>query len=313
MATSSVSIVVLGGLNSDYMIQSTALPRPGETIEGRSFEYVPGGKGANQAVAAARIGASVTMLGSVGEDERGERLLDMLATEGVETNRIIRNKDEQTGAAVIMVGGDGEKQIMTFPGANRRLAVGDVRRWADTIGQAQVLLTQLECPLDSTIMAIRIASERHIPVVLDTAPAFHLPIDLYPLLHTIRSNSTEAETLTGIRVCSRESARRAAQEYLNRGAQRAIVQGGDEGDLLLEQDREIWLPRHNVERVDATGAGDAFIGTFAVMLAEGRPAAEAGRFASAAAALATTRLGAQAALPTRESVTALLESDTLPL
>jgi len=306
-------VVVLGGLNSDYLVHGTALPRPGETVDGTAFESGPGGKGANQAVAVARIGAHVTMLGCVGTDERGRRLLDALTGEGVAIDRIVHDRDAQTGAAVIMVGADGEKQIMAFPGANRRLTVERIREQSDTIERARLLLTQLECPLDSTIAAIRIAFGQGIPVVLDTAPALQLPMELYPLLHTIRSNSTEAEALTGIEVRDRTSARLAAREYLRRGARTAIVQAGDEGDLLLEHGRETWLPRRDVERVDATGAGDAFIGAFAAMLAEGCPVAEAGRFASAAAALATTKLGAQAALPTREAVERLLGSDTLSL
>ena len=299
-------VVVVGGANVDYLVRGPALPTPGATVRGTEFQEAPGGKGANQAVAAARLGAHVALVARVGADRRGDDLLERLAAEGVETCYVVRDQSERTGVAVVQVDARGEKQILTAPGANLRLGVGDVEAAGPLIRSARVLLTQLEAPLDTAMEAARVAHDAGARVVLDPAPAIPLPDELLRLLDVIRPNAGEARVLTSVEVRDRASARRAADVLLARGAGAAVVQAGGEGNLLVWSSGEYWLPHIPVVSVDATGAGDAFAAALAVQLAEECSLPEAGRFASAAAALATMKLGAQAALPGRAEVLALL-------
>lgn len=300
-------VVVVGGANMDYLARGPSLPTPGATVQGSEFQEAPGGKGANQAVAAARLGARVALLARVGEDERGNAILERLAAEGVDARFIGRDRSAPTGVALIQVDARGEKQILTAPGANERLGVGDAELAAPAIRSARVILMQLEAPLDTVIVAARFGRDAGARLILDPAPPTKLPDELLGILDVIRPNAGEAEVLTGVRVTDRRTARDAAVRLLARGVGAAVVQAGSEGDLVVWADGEHWLPRIPVESVDATGAGDAFAGALAAMIAEGRSLTEAGRFASAAAALTTTKLGAQAALPRREDVLALIE------
>ena len=297
-------IVVVGGANTDCVIRGPRLPTPGETVEGGPFQQEAGGKGNNQAVAAARLGARVALIARVGDDRRGTALIETLAREGVETRFIKRDPDAPTGAALIQVSEKGEKQIMAAPGANHRLI--PVETPPEPIRRARVLLVQLEIPLESVMAAVRNAHEAGVRVVLDPAPARPLPDELLQQVEAVRPNAKEAKTLTGVEVRDRAFARVAAERLLKRGAKVAAVQAGPEGNLLLWREGECWLPKIPVKRVDATGAGDAFAAALAVGMAEGRSWGEIGPFANAAAALATTRLGAQPALPRREEVEALL-------
>jgi ribokinase len=219
---------------------------------------------------------------------------------------VTRDPEEPTGIALCQVGASGEKQILSAAGANARLTAAFVRDAADLLRSARVVLCQLGVPLEAVMEAVRIGRAAGARVVLDPGPPAPLPDELIACLDLIRPNTSEAQVLTGIRVCDRDSARAAGRELLRRGARAAAVQAGEHGDVLLWEGGEVWLPRFEVERVDATGAGDAFASALAVRLAEGAPPAEAGRFASAAAALATTVLGAQASLPKRDAVLALL-------
>ena len=275
-----MSIVVVGGANTDYIARGPRLPA-GDSVEGSEFVEASGGKGLNQAVAAARLGASAELVGRVGNDVRGR--------------------------AVIHVDRSGHKQSMAAPGANLRLGARDVRRAGSALRGARVLVSQLEPPLGAIAEAVRMAKAAHVPVVLDAGPARPLPAGLLRGLAIVRANALEAEALTGVHVTGYRSARRAAEALLARGARAAAVQAGDEGDLIVWRDGECWLPRLDVPAVDSTGAGDAFTAALAVRLAEGCSLAEAGPFASAAAALTTTRLGAAVALPRRDEVLALLE------
>jgi ribokinase len=207
--------------------------------------------------------------------------------------------------AVIQVDRRGEKQILTAPGANSRLSIEDVESAAATIRTARVVLFQLETPVATVVAAARMTRQAGAQVVLDPAPAVPLPDELYRMLDVIRPNAGEAQVLTGVAVSDRRSAREAALRLLERGVGAVVVQAGNGGDLLVWSE-EVWLPRFPVESIDATGAGDAFAAALSVLLAEGCPLDEAARFASAAAALATTKLGAQAALPRRDAVMDLL-------
>jgi ribokinase len=300
-----LDVVVVGGANVDYLVKGEELPRPGATVAGQLFQEAPGGKGANQAVAVARLGGRVALLASIGTDGRGDAILARLAEEGVVTSAIVRRPGAPTGVALIAVDASGEKQIAWAPGANEKLTPSAVAAAADLFTSTKIVLLQLEIPLDSVEAAIRLARAAGVHVVLDPAPAVPLREEILRDVHVIRPNAAEAEVLTGIHVEDRGSARRAAENLLRRGVRAACV-GAPGGNLLLSEDGETWLPHLAVDRVDATGAGDAFAGALALALAEGSDLAHAARFAHAASALATTRVGAQAALPRRDAVVALL-------
>jgi ribokinase len=303
---SEPDIVVLGGANTDYTVRTSKLPAPGATAQGDLFLIEQGGKGANQAVAAARLGARVAFIARIGQDSRGDAMLARLHKEGVDTRYVVYDPDAPTGAAVIQVDAAGEKQIAAAPNANGNLSVADVER-AHIIEQARVLLCQLETPLEGVLAAARRAHAAGAQIVLDPAPPAELPGELLQLLTVIKPNRNEAEALTGIQSKDRAAARKAAEQLRSRGVKAVAIQAGDAGDLLVWADGECWLPRIAVDSVDATGAGDAFAAALAVALAEDKSWPEAGRLASAAAALTTTKLGAQPALPRRAEVTALLD------
>ncbi len=299
------AIVVVGSLNMDLVVRCAAIPRPGETVAGGDLLEVPGGKGANQAVAAARLAAgrrAVRMVGRVGGDAFGGRLLDGLRRDGVDAADVHVLPGVASGTAMILVDGRGENAIVVSPGANGRLAPADVPELAD----AAVVLLQLEIPLDTVAAAIARAGRAI--VILDPAPvpADGLPDGLYGV-GLITPNQTEAEALTGVRVDSVEAAQRAAAVLMGRGVARVIVKLGGDGCVVSE-----WIggkrlvtrhvPGFAVDVVDSTAAGDSFNGALAVALAEGLPLVEAARFANAAGALACTRLGAQSSVPTRDEL-----------
>lgn len=306
-------IVVVGGANMDYLVRGERLPKPGETVKGNLFQEAPGGKGANQAVAATRLGARVALVGRVGTDRRGREVLKRLKEEGVTTKFIVRDDTGHTGVALIMVGEGGEKQILTAPGVNRQLSVDQVRRAETAIRSARVLLTQLEVPFKSLMLAARLAHEAGVKIVLDPSPPTSLPDDLIQLVSVIKPNAREAQALTGVESRDRESAREAAKRLLERGVGTVAVQAGNEGNLILTSEEEYWFPEIPVQSIDATGAGDAFAAALAVGLLEDRPWPGIGALASAAAALKTTRLGAQAGLPRRDEVSKLLKKGKKPI
>ena len=301
-----IDVAVVGKANIDYLVRGPRLPVPGQSVNGDAFQEAPGGKGANQAVGAARLGAQVALVARVGRDARGDAVLASLHDEGVDTRHVTRDPQAATGVALCQVGASGEKQILSAAGANARLTAACVREASEVLRSARVVLCQLGVPLEAVAEAVRIGREAGARVVLDPGPPAPLPDSMIACLDVIRPNTSEAQILTGIRVFDRDSARAAARDLLRRGARAAAVQAGEHGDVLMWGDREVWLPRFTVVRVDATGAGDAFASALAVCLAEGRELEEAGHFASASAALATTVLGAQASLPRRKAVLALM-------
>ncbi|HXN56422.1 MAG TPA: ribokinase [Myxococcales bacterium] len=308
----AIDVAVVGKANVDYLVRGPRLPRPGMSVNGDVFHEAPGGKGANQAVAAARLGARAALLARVGPDSRGDAVIASLRAEGVDARHVLRDPLAPTGVALCQVGADGEKQILSAAGANARLCAEDCLRAADLITSARVLLVQTGVPLAAVSEAIRLARGAGARVVLDCGPAQDLPDALLAQVFLVRANAMEARAITGIEVNDRESGRAAARALLGRGAAHALVQAGEHGDVLLGDGGEVWLPRFKVARVDATGAGDAFSAAMAVYIAEGRAPREAAPFASAAAALATTALGAQAGLPRRTAVLALLSAQPAP-
>jgi ribokinase len=304
----SYDVVVVGGALTDLYAPAPHLPATGETTHSDRFMETQGGSGANQAVAA-RLGAHVAFVGRIGQDARGDVVLDRLAAEGVDTHCVLRDPTVGTGVALILRDPAGRRQIWVAPGANRALSPADVRAAARVIQQARVLLTQLEVPLEAVQAALRLARDASARTVLDATRPSPLSDDLLQCVDVLRANSREAEALTGLLVTDRDSARQAANVLLGHGAGAAALEVGstqDGGDLLVWPGGERFLPRWEVACLDETGAGDAFAAALAVMLAGGRSLAEAGPFASAAAALATTVLGAMPALPRRAAVLDLL-------
>lgn len=295
-------VVVLGGINTDYVVPSKALPKAGQTVQGGDLFVGPGGKGANQAVAAARLGAEVFLIGQVGTEQRGKDLVKGLAEEGIDTRFISFDLKHPSGAAIIAVADDGEKQISAALGANLTLKLAHVRKAERVIRTADVLLMQFETSMECVLQAAKLAKKHRIKVVLDPAPPTKMPMELFKFLYAIRPNSDEAEQLTRVKVKNRASARRAAQVLLKKGVQLAAVQAGDAGDLVVSKNEEVLVPRVKVKSVDSTGAGDAFAAGLAVAIAEGMPLREAAHFANVTAALSTTKFGAQAGMPTRGQV-----------
>lgn len=300
-------VVVLGGANTDYSVRGSILPTPGATLTGSEFLEAPGGRGANQAVAAARLGARTALLASVGRDHRGTSLIAAVADEGVHVSSVILHTDAQTGVAVIQVDERGQQQSLVVPGANRLMRVQDVHAARETITCSRVLLMQLEVPIECVMAAARIARDARTRIVLDPTPAVPLPEELVASLACVRGNKAEIEMLTDIRIRDRQSARHAAAVLLSRGVEAVIVEADEQGGLLVWPSGEESLPRLQVEVVDATGAGDAFSAAVAVALAEGRSFTAAGRLGCAAAALASTKLGAQAGLPRRFELQSYLD------
>jgi len=304
-----IDVLVVGGANTDYLVRGQRLPRPGETVEGERFLESAGGKGANQAVAAARLGANVAFVGRVGNDARGRALVETLRAEGVDTSLVVFDHETATGVALVSVDAHGEKQIMTAPGANARLSADDVHAATVQIANASVVLVQLEVPIDAVEAAIHLGRAAGAKVVLDPAPARLLAEEMLVDVHVIRPNAAEAEALTAVDIDCRASACTAAKNLIRRGVGAAII-AAPGGDLVVSGDDEMWLPHRKVDVVDTTGAGDAFAAALATCLALGEDLFVAARFANAAAALATTRVGAQAGLPRRHEVLELLVDDT---
>ena len=304
-------VVVLGGANTDYLVRGRRLPEPGETVDGEEFMCAGGGKGANQTVAAARLGGRVAFIACVGRDARGDELEKLLRREGLDTKHVFRDTNTPTGAALVMVDASGEKKIFCAPGANHKLTPHRIRPAQSVIRQSRVLLMQFEVPMATVIAGAKIAHGAGVRIVLDPAPAAVAPATLLKLIDVIRPNSSEAKAMTGIEVKDVNSARRAAKKLLARGVKAVAVQAGDAGDLIVWGDGECLLPPMKVKTIDATGAGDAFAAGFSVALAEGRSYREAAVFANASAALATTKMGAMPAMPRRREVERLLASSKL--
>lgn len=301
--------VVVGSLNADLVTRLERFPAPGETVAAVDFAVHPGGKGANQAYAAARLGGRVAMLGCVGRDAYGERLTQSLRSAGVDVSPVNRDAEAPTGLALIALDASGENQIVVVPGANARLTPELVQAHEARIAAAAVVLLQLEVPLDAVLAAARIARDGGATVILDPAPAQPLPASLLEYVDFLTPNQSELQTLTGRAVGGHaEQAEQAARSLARGRRMRVIVKMGDAGALLVETYGRAFWPALRVEPVDATGAGDAFNAALAVALAEGRPLPEAGRLAVAAGALCVTRAGAQPSMPTRQEVETALRS-----
>ena len=295
-----VHIVVVGSSNTDMVVRAPRLPLPGETVSGGAFMTAQGGKGANQAVAAARLGARVTFVCCVGSDRFGDEAIHGFQDEGIVTDYVVRDPDAATGVALIGVDETrGENAIIVAPGANHRLTEAHIVAAGDAIRSADALICQLEIPLEAVSRALRNAQEAGVMTILNPAPACSLPDDLLACVTVLTPNAHEAATLAGDDSLSPGDAARA---LCRRGVANVIVTLGAEGALWVTPDGETAFPGKTVRAVDTTAAGDCFTGALAVALAEGADFGKAIGFATAAAAISVTREGAQPSLPRREEI-----------
>ena len=295
-------IVVVGSSNTDMVVRSEHLPVRGETVLGEKFIMTAGGKGANQAVAAARLGAEVTFVVRLGQDVFGDRALADYQAEGIKTDYIVRDDEEASGVALIVVDEAAENIIAVAPGANGRLSAEDVHAAEPAIKDADGVLLQLEIPLEAVRAAIELAQRHDVRVILNPAPARALPADVLRGVDVLTPNENEAAKLIGEQVDS------ALEALIAHGVGSVVMTCGAEGCEVLSDGKRQHVSGFHVEAVDTTGAGDCFNGALAVALARGLKMADAARYANAAAALAVTRFGAQVAMPTDEEVREFLQA-----
>ncbi len=302
-------IVVLGSVNMDLVVKTGYMPRPGETVRGEDFRTIPGGKGANQAAAAARLGAAVEMVGRVGADSFGPVLLENLRSQGVGASHVTLDPGAASGIAMIIVDAHGENSIVVAAGANGCVSMADVQTIRDLLAEARYLIMQLEIPLPVVRGAMDLARELGLKVILNAAPALKVPAEFLQGVSCLVINESETQALTDIPVTDLSAARKAGQSLLEAGVPVTIITLGAQGALLTTRDRDgipsfHHVPARQVNVVDTTAAGDAFIGGLAVALLNGLSLAEAVRYATCAGTLATTVLGAQTSLPSAAQVEA---------
>jgi len=291
------SIVIIGSSNTDMVIKSPHLPAPGETILGGTFFMNAGGKGANQAVAAARLGGQVSFIAKVGRDIFGKEAIQLFKKEGIDVAAVLKDKKFPSGIALITVDDKGENCISVASGANAALTPANIKKFKAKIESASILLMQLETPLDTIGFAASHAANHNVKVILNPAPACPLPDELLGKLSIITPNEKEAEMLTGIAVNDASSAEHAANALHKKGVDSVIITMGAKGALLFHEDNFSFIETVKVDAVDTTAAGDVFNGALAVALSGGRPMVDAVRFACKAASISVTRLGAQASAP----------------
>jgi ribokinase len=299
-------ILVIGSSNTDLIIKTARIPKPGETILGGEFICAAGGKGANQAVAAARAGGAVTFIARVGRDANGAQALAGFVAAGINVKHVVRDRMNPSGVALIFVGQGGENSIAVASGANAKLDPADVRKAKAAFRRARIVLLQLETPLATVLASAELARSVGTPVVLNPAPARPLPARLLETVYLLTPNESEVKQLTGLTVVNETTAAKAAGKLLARGAQNVIITMGSRGAFVADKCVRQLIPGFKVDAVDATGAGDVFNGALVVALAEGQPLLAAARFANAAAAISVTRFGAQPSAPTRKEIQAVL-------
>jgi ribokinase len=303
-------IAVIGSVNIDMVVKASRLPAPGETIVGGQFLMAGGGKGANQAVAAARLGARVTLLAKVGRDVFGDEAIENFHREGIATDHILRDPQNATGVALILVDEKGENLISVASGANYTITPEDIDNAADCIHSSDLLILQLEIPIESVQRAAQIAAEANVPVILNPAPAMPLSNDLLQLVTYLTPNESEAQRLSGVEVRDEASAQQAAERLMFVGARHVIITLGAKGAQWTSAAGTMLIPSVAITAVDTTAAGDAFNGGLAWAIGSGMPLEQAIRHACLAGAISATRLGAQPSLPTKDELDRFINSQT---
>ncbi len=299
-------ILVVGSVNMDLVVRVPHTPKPGETVLGGDFETFPGGKGANQAVAAARMGGVVTMVGRVGNDDFGDTLIQGMVDNNIKTTYVIKDSESPTGIAMIAVAANGENSIVVASGANFKVSVEDVNNARDIMRDTDLLLLQLECPMEAVTAAVELAKAYDVPVVLNPAPAQPLSQVLLSNVDVLTPNQEELVMLTG-----ENEIDNAIRKVLDWGVKNLVITLGANGARVVADGIDRHIPAHEITAVDTTAAGDAFNGALAVALAEGKPLFEAVNYGMAAGALSATKRGAQPSLPIREAVEALMQTSNL--
>ncbi|MCE7060843.1 ribokinase [Dyadobacter sp. CY343] len=301
-------IYVVGSSNTDMVVKSDKLPAKGETVIGGEFLMNAGGKGANQAVSAARLGGKVCLICKIGNDLFGKQALEQFQRENILTKYIATDHTLPSGIALINVDTEGQNCITVAPGANAALKPEEVSLGMQETGSDDILLVQLEIPLETVRFAINAAHQKRTRVILNPAPAQILPQEIYPYLFAITPNETEAELLTGIRVTSDPTVEQAARILIDKGCKNVIITLGSRGAYLRTSQGGTFITSPSVKATDTTAAGDCFNGALAVAVSEGKPLEQAVAFACEAAAISVTRMGAQSSMPTRREVDELLFS-----
>ncbi len=295
-------LYVIGSSNTDMVIKSEKLPAPGETVIGGVFLMNAGGKGANQAVAAAKLGAEVIFVSKVGNDIFGKQAVEGFKSLGINTDFVFTDSENPSGVALILVDGHGENSISVASGANGNLQISEVQQAIDKVQSGDTVLLQLEIPLQTVTETIKKCSEKGAKVILNPAPAQKLDESYFKYLSMITPNETEAEILTGIKVTDLETAKQAANDFHNKGILEVIITLGSKGAFYSNQDKQILIPSPKVNAIDSTAAGDVFNGALCVAISEDQAIEDAIAFACKAASISVTRMGAQASAPTREEV-----------
>ena len=293
----------------DLVVKSPRIPAIGETILGGDFIMTPGGKGANQVVAAAKLGAEVYFIARLGDDIFAEQSLSNFKKEAVITKYVTLTREAPSGVALITVDDDGNNVIVVAPGANQKLSPNDIKKAESDITSSGALVAQLEIPLETVEFAAQLANSNGVLFILDPAPAQKLSPELLKMVDVLTPNETEAQILTGIEVTDEESARTAAIKLLDYGIKSVILTLGSKGFLLADNDRMEFVPAIKVTAVDSTAAGDAFTGSLAVGLANGKTLYDSAVYANYVAALSVTKMGAQSSMPTSEEVEKFIKTN----